>query len=243
MVQHCTYKSGDIWAPTEHTFTIPIGDWKTYDCIAVATHCVVARKGEDGGPIEEETGWAGPEPFPGKNRTTWFWYWFREPTPGEWWDETAWAGNATNRKRWQLPGRNWALYLEYELGTDLVGDMYAGNPKDGGCVAGTVTVTDDVENGEGCIYVTYATAADWYMYETHLHIAGAIADILSTWNRNKQGNPIPGQFDYHGTYDPYEDEVTCTIDYDSNWGSTPRIGAHAVILTQNWALIPDRDDD
>jgi hypothetical protein len=121
--------------------------------------------------------------------------------------------------------------------------MYAGNPKNGECVAGTVTVTDDVEDGEDYIHVAYATAADWYMYDTRLHIAGGIAGILSTWNRNKQGNPIPGQFDYHGTYDPYEDEVTCTIEYDSNSGSTPYIGAHVVILTRNWALIPDADDD
>lgn len=52
--------------------------------------------------------------------------------------------------------------------------------------AGDVLVWNDAEN----LYVKYLTAEGWCLTETHLHIAISLGDIPQ-----KNGNPIPGQFD------------------------------------------------
>lgn len=227
------YKAEGL-STVEYTFTIPIGNWKSETRIAVAAHCVVATEDETGG-TRTEPGWAGPEPSPSKGRATWFWYTLNEPTFGEWWQEAAWAGNATNWKTWKFPGRNRALYLEYEVGNDLEGALYAGNSRNCAAVAGKVAVTDDVVDGVGCIYVTYATDSDWHLYETHMTVEGALLDIPNTGGRSK--NPVPGQFEYSGTYGPREDEVSFAVPYDSEWGSKLYIGAHAIVVSPGSELL------
>lgn len=82
-------------------------------------------------------------------------------------------------------------------------------------------------NDEDFLYVTYNTTDDWYITETHLHVADSLEGIPQT----KKGNPIPGQFDYGDEYD-YDDGMT-TVTYTIPWtwspGTTLYIAAHAVV--------------
>jgi len=67
--------------------------------------------------------------------------------------------------------------------------LYAGQTID----AGTVTIANDAEN----LCVTFnTTAGDWIIVETHLHLAATVDGIPQ-----KNGNPIPGQFDHKREYD------------------------------------------
>lgn len=70
--------------------------------------------------------------------------------------------------------------------TDLIMD---GGSLDTAMDVGDVLVWNDADY----LYVKYVvTDTDWCITETHLHVAGEVAAIPQT----KNGNPIPGQFDY-----------------------------------------------
>jgi len=237
-----TYK----WEPSpvqyvaEYTFTIPIGDWQTGTTIAVGAHCSVRPPDANGDPdlARTETGWGGDLVQLGSGWGFWFEYTYGEPTPGEWHEETSWAGNASNWKLWQFSGKNWALYLKYENPDpyqhyDLVGAMYVGNPKNGAHTGGTVTVSRDTIDGNEYLSVTYDTDGDWDLYECHVHVATSLEGIP----QNK-GNPPPGQFTYNsGAFDPYEDSYTFLVPYDPTWGNGPiYVAAHSVVGTYNWPL-------
>ena len=89
---------------------------------------------------------------------------------------------------------------------------------------GTVSVWNDAEN----LYVKYETTDDWYLTETHLHVATALGDIPQT----KTGNPIPGHFDYPMEYDPPVQENTNVINLEDcgfEVGDELYIAAHAVV--------------
>lgn len=221
------YKA-DRLTTDEYTFSIPTGDWRSYTELAISTHCVVETKGENGGTRTED-GWVLNQPSPGKDPATWFWYTLNEQTFGEWWQETAWAGNVDNWEVWRFPSKGPAMYLEYELGTDLEGALYACDLRDVSAVAGRITVTDDVVDGVGCVYVTYATDIDWHLYETRLTVQNALLDIPNAGGRSR--NPVPGRFEYSGTYGLREDIVSFAVPYNPEWGSKLYIGAHAIVLT------------
>lgn len=218
------YVSGDISYTIRYTFTIPVGEWDGTVC--VATHCVVTQLDELGGEINGNTGWAGPNEFPGKNWATYFWYTFGGGGGGGGWEwETSWAGDADDWTRWQFLGNNWALYVvyDYATGADLVGDMYAGNPKNGEVVCGTLTVH---KNADGSLAVTYDTDDVWNMLECHLQVATTLNGIPQ-----RNGNPIPGRFElYAGQWaEPFQDAYAFTVPYDEAWGSTLYIAAHSVV--------------
>jgi hypothetical protein len=59
---------------------------------------------------------------------------------------------------------------------------------------GTVEVWNDATN----LYVTYNVDAGWLLCEAHLAVADKEEDIPQT----KKGNPIPGQFQFGGEFDP-----------------------------------------
>lgn len=84
---------------------------------------------------------------------------------------------------------------------------------------GHVEVDDDGDD----LTVTYQTYAGWCLNETHVHVADDLSDIPQ-----KNGNPIPGHFDYKGDHDCVN-TVTYTIPLD--WGDGPPlyIAAHAVV--------------
>ncbi len=88
------------------------------------------------------------------------------------------------------------------LGTSV--DLLAGQHHK----VGTVTAWNSSEN----LYVDYeldqeAIDDGWCLIETHVHVGLSLADFPLA---GKQGNPIPGQFDFsdpHGCVTEYEYEI------------------------------------
>ena len=104
----------------------------------------------------------------------------------------------------------------------FVTDLVAGNPKNGLLDAGDVLVWNDADY----LYVKYVLAADWYLSETHLHVATSMADIPQ-----KNGNPPPGKFDYkmtHNFVQEYEYKIPLLT-----WACDEKlyIAAHGVVQT------------
>ncbi|MCU0799171.1 MAG: hypothetical protein MUC62_05810 [Candidatus Thermoplasmatota archaeon] len=97
-------------------------------------------------------------------------------------------------------------------------DLIAGKTMD----AGEVIVTNDGSN----IYVKFTAGEDWYITETHVHVADDVSKLPSA---GKTKNLVPGQFDYKGEHD-YLTEYTYKIPLGS-WGNgkTLYVAAHAVV--------------
>jgi hypothetical protein len=56
----------------------------------------------------------------------------------------------------------------------------------------------DVTNVGTTLYVDFVLDPGWYITAGHVHVADVLTDIPKT----KNGNPIPGQFDYSAVFDP-----------------------------------------
>lgn len=86
---------------------------------------------------------------------------------------------------------------------------------------GSVTVEED----EDSLHVTYTTTGDWYMSETHLHVAEDCDDIPQT----RSGNPQVGNFQFSDTHDPAVQEYTIEVplDADLESGDELCVAAHA----------------
>jgi hypothetical protein len=92
----------------------------------------------------------------------------------------------------------------------------------------TIDVGDVVAWSEdGTLYVQYLVDGDWYMTESHLHVADSPEDIPQN-----NGNPAPGQFDHKTEHDPTVTEFTYAVPLDDelNAGEV-YIAAHAVVCT------------
>lgn len=216
------------------TVVAPLGSWSSSTIVDIAAACIVHRFPDASSQTYTEmAAWAYDPTHPfinpdGTNHGWWFQYTFGpggEFTPG-----TAWGGHAMPEwNMWEFPGKNWALYLYYHplTQTSYVGDLYLGNPKNDPAshVVGTVTVSDDVGTLNN-IYVTYQiTAAGLSIFDGHTAAAGTLPGIPQ-----KNGNPIPGQFDYFfGPFNPTVTSVTVTIPYQTAWGDDVYIGAHAIV--------------
>jgi hypothetical protein len=88
---------------------------------------------------------------------------------------------------------------------------------------GGVTVWNDADY----IYVQYTTTGDWWITETHLHIATDLNGIPQT----RKGNPKVGKFDYQTEHDPSVQTYTYTIPIPTGWSYEDSyvIAAHAVV--------------
>jgi len=106
----------------------------------------------------------------------------------------------------------------YTEGDPLVTDLIAGQHID----AGDVIAWDDGSS----LFVKYVTQGGWRITETHLHVSKSPDDIPQ-----KNGNPIPGQFDYKTEHDPSVTEYTYTVPLPTGWepGDGLYIAAHAVV--------------
>jgi hypothetical protein len=106
-------------------------------------------------------------------------------------------------------------------GTSEVVTLWAGQTID----AGTVTVENDADY----LYVTFSTANDWLLSETHLHVADSLASVP----QNKKGNPKIGNFDYQRSYDPPASSDTYVIakaDLSLDGNNSIVIAAHASVV-------------
>jgi hypothetical protein len=132
------------------------------------------------------------------------------------------------------------VMAQYPTAT-LVTDLIAGNPNNGANVVGTVSVWEDLDGGVAYLYVRYdITEPGWPLTQTHLQVALSASDIPQ-----KNGNAIPGQFDYSTpidsdyTFAQYAIPLVASPVYSSNgkkilvpghdWtGKTLYIAAHGV---------------
>lgn len=132
--------------------------------------------------------------------------------------ETSW-GNGTQFNQ----SGSWAMYSSYcvqaceepcEYVTESF-DLFGGQTID----VGNLLVTNDDEN----LTITYQTTGDWYVGKIHVYV-GDIAGLPT----NSQNTPIPGQFPYSETYNPYTQTATITIPLAS-LPSCYVIAAHAEV--------------
>jgi hypothetical protein len=102
--------------------------------------------------------------------------------------------------------------------TDLIAG--GGNPKSAIDV-GDVIIWNDLD----FLYITYEVTGDWYITETHLHVADSLEGIPQT----KKGNPIPGHFDYSNHHDPSVQTYLYAVPWTWEPGTTLYIATHAVV--------------
>ena len=102
-------------------------------------------------------------------------------------------------------------------GTSTTVTLWAGQNMD----AGTVEIGNDGTN----LYVTFSTTGNWLIAETHVHVATSMEDIPQ-----RNGNPIPGQFDYKTNHDPAVNTFTYTIPLIWDAGTDLVIAAHAALI-------------
>jgi hypothetical protein len=82
-----------------------------------------------------------------------------------------------------------------------------------------------VWSDQGYVFVKYMTFDNWYLTETHLHLAMDWHDIP----QNRNGNPIPGHFAYQMEHN-YVTEYTYQIPLNDFKG-IPRYGAaHCIVV-------------
>ncbi len=133
-----------------------------------------------------------------------------------------------------LPG----AYVQYddiegtEIGTMPIPQAYISVGYSAELIAGGGNEASAIDVGEvfawqdeDYLYVKYVTEDGWEMTETHLHVAGDVADFPQT----KKGNPKVGQFDYSTDHNPAVDEFEYMVPLDEAWGDTFYIAAHAVV--------------
>ena len=149
---------------------------------------------------------------------------------GEWLcEETAWARmyNDPEDFTYEFPGDNWATYIIHKPTCDpetfyLYADQHYR--------AGELYVWRDANH----LYVEYDLDDGITMSETHLHIAKKLCCIPQ-----KNGNPIPGQFDYKAEHDPEVNSYLYTIPWNPCWTcKTLYIAAHAVVWGSFGDCIP-----
>lgn len=100
-------------------------------------------------------------------------------------------------------------------------DLVAGG---GNCKSAIDVGAVQVCNDAGNLYVTYVTTGGWCLLETHLHIFEDDTEFADVPHKN--GNPIPGHFDYSAEHDCVT-RYTYTILLDE-WDPA-NIAAHAVV--------------
>ena len=133
-------------------------------------------------------------------------------------DETIWAANDGPLTERFVERGNWATYVKYEIGNGLKEySLYASQDHE----AGTLKVYDNGDN----IFVKYVIGAEdnnykdgycgsWsYLTEYHLHISES-NDFSGVTNR--QGNPIPGQFDHKGVLEGENSTGWINIEIERN---------------------------
>jgi len=103
----------------------------------------------------------------------------------------------------------------------FVTDLIAGQHHD----VGEVKVWNDGEY----LHVKYETTDDWYLVETHLHVATSFEGIPQT----KKGNPKPGKFDIKWPHDPPVQNHEYWVKLEWDPGTKLYIAAHAAVVRIN----------
>lgn len=121
----------------------------------------------------------------------------------------------------EAPGRvAQGLAIQHGCGQVQSQTLYAGRHID----AGEVRIWND----ETTLFVEYGTSGGWLLSEVHLHVAESLSGIPQ-----KNGNPIPGQFQYKSVFNPLTDSAIFEIPLDDFLGTSLFIAAHAVVVRLN----------
>ncbi|UCH89513.1 MAG: hypothetical protein JSV49_02380 [Thermoplasmata archaeon] len=89
--------------------------------------------------------------------------------------------------------------------------------------AGDINVWNDYDT----LYVKYTVTCEWVLTMTHLHVATLLEDIPTA----KNGNPIPGKFEYKTPHEPPVKVYTYEIDLSWDVDTELYIAAHAVVMS------------
>jgi hypothetical protein len=86
-----------------------------------------------------------------------------------------------------------------------------------------------VWNNNDNLYVQYMTTNNWWLNETHLHVATSLSGIPQTLS----GNPKVGNFDYQTEHNPHVQSYTYTIPIIWNWQTELYIAAHCEVVLKD----------
>ncbi len=114
---------------------------------------------------------------------------------------------------------------EYPITRDII----AGQNID----VGDITIHFTYDN----IFITYTTTGNWYLTETHCHIATSLEDIP-----HSSGGMIPGNFDYKAPHDPMVQSYMYTIPIRDAWRTATELylAAHcAVVKVENGQIVQE----
>jgi len=118
--------------------------------------------------------------------------------------------------------------------SDFSVTLYAGQDEPVGTVEGIIDGTS--------LTITYETTGCWEMSETHLHVASSLEGIPHT----QKGNPIPGQFGYSTSHNPWVSTYTYNITLEKELGPCEKlyIAAHADVkcLAEHCIYFEDYDE-
>jgi len=132
--------------------------------------------------------------------------------------------------------RSFKLIFSLCISLTLVSTIYTGvahteaDPYVTDLIAGQFYDAGDVKvwNDGDYLYVKYVATGNWEITETHLHVAESMEEIPQ-----KNGNPIPGQFDYKDEHDPAVAEFLYKIDNTWDIDDELFIAAHAVVCEES----------
>jgi len=99
--------------------------------------------------------------------------------------------------------------------------IHAGNSGGVGEIAGQISVWDTPT----AIYINFETTGGWEMSLAQAHVDD---DLVGDWIHDN-GTPVPGQFDYHASFDPRVTTHTFEIlkaDYNFSYGQAIYVIAH-----------------
>ena len=89
-----------------------------------------------------------------------------------------------------------------------------------------------VWNDNNNLYVQYMTTNNWWLNETHLHVATSLSGIPQTHS----GNPKVGKFDYQFEHNPNVQNYTYTIPITWAWNTELYLAAHCEVILNDTSL-------
>ncbi|MCB2211997.1 T9SS type A sorting domain-containing protein [bacterium] len=134
--------------------------------------------------------------------------------------ETAWAGD------YEFPGRNWSLYMMYNVHCDPSCYMAQHNTLWAGQNTAVGEVLVGHQAGENDVWIRYEMADGWCLVETHATFGYEFDEIPMTGS----GNPKIGHFMYNDTHPPCTHVVNYVFEIPDDFCEADiYLAAHAVV--------------
>ena len=93
--------------------------------------------------------------------------------------------------------------------------------------AGNVSVWNTTSRSPDTLYIKYQTTGNWWIEETHAHVALTLLGIP-----HSNGGPIPGHFEFQDSWNPRVQTCTYAIPFRYGWneGVDLYIATHAIVV-------------